>query len=357
LCVYPTWSTNGTYTVTVKNLQNNASDNVTYSINNTTTTQTSLTITTSSPLPNARVGVPYLSSILGTGGEIVGGVYRYAHRYSLSGSLPLGINGSESCDPCSMGISGTPQVAGTYAFSVTMTSGSQSVSKQFTLTVDPAYVNPIDPVRTYPLTITNPSTLPNVTVGSNSFESIGFLGVSGGPSNLNTNNYGWSITSGSLPPGLYLSASDYGEIINGVPTTIGTYRFTLSVNVSTATGSYAGSKDFILTVNPATIISPDSPLTYLTQNGVSTLRLRVGEMVQYEWGSQNVNSPSSVFTVDSPDTCGSIYPGNNTWVANTLYGSSVGTIDACQAGHTYTITYTGTKDGKSHSTQLVQVIR
>ncbi|MEX2052375.1 MAG: peptidoglycan-binding protein [Candidatus Paceibacterota bacterium] len=109
----------------------------------TSSTTTPLTITTPATLPNAKVGVPYLASIVGTGGQMNGNVYVYPHRYSRTGgSLPSGINTIEECDPCSLVITGTPQVAGTYTFTVTMTNGPQSVSKQFTLVVNPADTTP-----------------------------------------------------------------------------------------------------------------------------------------------------------------------------------------------------------------------
>ena len=93
-----------------------------------------LTITTSSPLPNAKVGNAYSTNIVASG--VVA-----PFSWSLSGTgLPPGLSLLYGDN---LGISGTPTTAGTYNFTVTITSGSststggvRTTSKQFTLTVD-----------------------------------------------------------------------------------------------------------------------------------------------------------------------------------------------------------------------------
>jgi hypothetical protein len=64
------------------------------------------------------------------------------------------------------------------------------------------------------------------------------LAASGG-----TTPYTWSITAGSLPAGLTLQAST--GVINGTPTTAGTYNFTVQVSDS-LTGT--SSKDLSITI-------------------------------------------------------------------------------------------------------------
>ncbi len=70
--------------------------------------------------------------------------------------------------------------------------------------------------------------IPNGVVGTPYSQS---LMVSGG-----TAPYAWSIESGTLPPGLSLSA---GGVISGTPTTLGTYIVT--VKVADSTGAAARS--------------------------------------------------------------------------------------------------------------------
>ena len=99
------------------------------------------------------------------------------------------------------------------------------------------------------------------------------------------------------------------------------------------------------------------PFALLIANGSlnTSLQAKVGDPMQYVWGSAGAVSASSYFTVDSnDDACGNKGGGyHNPWVASTLSGSSSGKIFACQAGHTYIITYT-VKDvaGKTASASL-----
>jgi WD40 repeat protein len=85
------------------------------------------------------------------------------------------------------------------------------------------------------LTITTSSPLAGGTVGT-AYSAT--LAASGG-----TPSYTWSITAGSLPAGLTLQAIT--GVIEGVPTTVGTYNFTVQVSDSLAATS---SKNFSITV-------------------------------------------------------------------------------------------------------------
>lgn len=84
--------------------------------------------------------------------------------------------------------------------------------------------------------------LPAGTVGSS---YNGTITVSGG-----TAPYHFSISSGSLPPGLSLGAAT--GTISGTPTQAGTFAFTLAV---TASSSLSGTQQFQITVANATPIS------------------------------------------------------------------------------------------------------
>jgi hypothetical protein len=67
------------------------------------------------------------------------------------------------------------------------------------------------------------------------------LGASGG-----SGNYSFALASGSLPPGLILS----GAVLAGVPTTAGSYAFTITATDLTYLG-LNGSQPYTLLVNPA----------------------------------------------------------------------------------------------------------
>jgi Putative Ig domain len=115
--------------------------------------------------------------------------------------LPPGLSISSSSGL----ISGTPTTAGTSSITVTATDTTgASGSASFTWTVTPA-----------PLEVTTTS-LPGATLGS-AYSAT--LAATGG-----TPPYSWSVTSGSLPPGLSLSSSG---TISGTPAEAGTYSLTI----------------------------------------------------------------------------------------------------------------------------------
>jgi hypothetical protein len=120
--------------------------------------------------------------------------------YSATG-LPAGLSISSSSGL----ISGTPTTAGTSSITVTATDTTgASGSASFTWTVTPA-----------PLEVTTTS-LPGATLGS-AYSAT--LAATGG-----TPPYSWSVTSGSLPPGLSLSSSG---TISGTPAEAGMYSLTI----------------------------------------------------------------------------------------------------------------------------------
>lgn len=103
-----------------------------------------LTITNISPLPNAKVGNNYFYNFSASGGT---GSYDWA---LYQGPVPQGMSfstvlpecadttpNSSSCQPTFV-LSGTPTYAYTYRPTVQVTSGGQTIKKQFTLTVDPS---------------------------------------------------------------------------------------------------------------------------------------------------------------------------------------------------------------------------
>lgn len=96
----------------------------------------------------------------------------------------------------------------------------------------------------------SPATVPNGTVGAAYNQNIS---ASGG-----TSPYSYSLTAGSLPPGILLSNSGS---LSGTPTTTGTFNFTIT---ATDSNSCTGSRNYSITINPAACNFPDSSLA----NGV-----------------------------------------------------------------------------------------
>jgi uncharacterized protein with beta-barrel porin domain len=82
-----------------------------------------------------------------------------------------------------------------------------------------------------------------------------------------TSPYTYAITSGTLPPGLNLSANG---TLSGTPTTEGAYSFTITAtDSSTGTGPYTGSLSYSGTINPETPTAADH--SAVTSTGDSTV--------------------------------------------------------------------------------------
>ena len=153
-----------------------------------------ITITTLT-LPSVLVGDSYLQSVQATGGN-------GPLTWSVSaGSLPTGV----SIDGSSGGMSGQTTQTGTFTFTITVSDGLVSASREYTVTVIPRLS----------LAPANPQ-LPDAPLGSPYAVQFTATGGTGGP-------YTFSLPDPSfqLPPGLSLNAST-GQV-TGTPTTTGTY--------------------------------------------------------------------------------------------------------------------------------------
>ena len=173
---------------------------------------TPLSITTTG-LGGGALGQSYSATLTATGGTSP-----YIWLVS-NGVLPVGLN----LNPSTGIIAGVPSVAGTSTISIKAVDvNGLTAASQYSLTISSA-------------TITiSPSTIGGAVSGG-TFSST--LVASGG-----TAPYGWTITSGALPPGLTLSAST-GTIAGTVTAgTTGTYGFTVRATDSfgsSSTASYA----------------------------------------------------------------------------------------------------------------------
>lgn len=164
------------------------------------------TIDCNSP-PQGSVGAPYSHQITASGGTPP-----YSFQI-LMGALPDGL----TLDPNTGVIQGTPTLQGTFIFTVRVTdANSLTADVQCSITIVAGVV---------PLTADCLSP-PAATFGVPYFHQIQ---ASGG-----TPPYTFTITSGSLPPGLTLNSVT--GVISGVPTQTGTFNFTIQVTVSDTSG-------------------------------------------------------------------------------------------------------------------------
>lgn len=161
-----------------------------------------LVLTTSS-LPAATEGVSYSTTLAASGGTA-------PYNWSVTlGSLPAGL----TLNPSTGVISGTPTAGGKYFFTVQVSdaqSPSATHAKELSIVV---HLPPLTP-----LTITTTA----VAGGKINTAYSQTLAASGG-----LMPYRWSISAGSLPPGLTLNTTT--GVISGTPTRRGTFTFTVRV--------------------------------------------------------------------------------------------------------------------------------
>jgi hypothetical protein len=147
-------------------------------------------------LPAATVGVPYAQSFTPTGGD---GTYVFSQP---SGAPPPGVSVSTTG-----AIAGTPTAAGTFRFTVRVTSGARLIEKLITLFVDTVSLD------------LSPTSLSDATVNSSYNQA---LVASGGKA-----PYQFQVSAGSLPPGIVLGQAG---VLSGTPTASGAFAFSVLVN-------------------------------------------------------------------------------------------------------------------------------
>lgn len=193
-----------------------------------TLTVGTIVFTTQPALPTAVANSAYSTTVAVSGG---------ASPYSWSasaGTLPAGLSLSSSTTS-QVTISGTPTTAGGAFFTLKATdSGGRNVSQVFTMGV-------------FGITTTAAS---QTWYSASSYELP--LSTTGGVGQTQ-----WSVTSGTLPPGTTLSSS--AATIFGVPTTNGTYPFTVTATDS-GTPSVSTSVAITIIVKPGVHITTQSAL-------------------------------------------------------------------------------------------------
>jgi predicted outer membrane repeat protein len=182
---------------------------------------------TSSPspggLPSAQDGVLYSQQFSASNGTA-------PYTYTYSGSLPSGISLSTSGM-----LSGTPTSTGSYSFNLTITDSNKIVG-----------------ILGYTLPVSAPTM--QVTSSAGNPTSVAYGGTYSGQFTANggTAPYTYSISSGSLPPGLSISPTT--GAVTGSTTQAGNYSFTVSaMDSSTGSGSpFSAQVSFSITVTQLT---------------------------------------------------------------------------------------------------------
>ena len=179
-----------------------------------------LTISTSSPLPDGKVGASYSQML-----SITGGATPYVWSV-IGGNLPGGI----SLNTSSGVLSGTPTAATGSSFTVEVVDKNKaSTTKTFSLTIAGSASG---------LRITSSSTLPGGTVGM-PYSYV--LTAAGG-----TPPYSWALAGGTLPADVVVNAES--GALTGSPGNAGSFAFTVRV---TDRSSATADQSFQLTVGSA----------------------------------------------------------------------------------------------------------
>ncbi|WP_343699564.1 putative Ig domain-containing protein [Caulobacter sp.] len=180
-----------------------------------------------SSLPTPLLNTAYSQTITGSGGTS-------PYTFAISaGSLPTGLslNGSTGV------ISGTPNVAGAYSYTIRATdAGSQSNTRAYSGTIAAALAVTPTPL---PVPVLNQAYSQTVT-------------ANGGTAPVT-----FSVSAGSLPTGLSLNSTT--GAITGTPTASGAYSFTIQAtdnNSATATQAYSGTIVAAVTITTATLPTP-----------------------------------------------------------------------------------------------------
>jgi hypothetical protein len=233
--------------------------------------------------PVGTVGSPYSFAFTGAGGCGPALPYQYS---LIGGSLPPGLTLASSGQ-----VSGTPTNAGGWSFWVNLSdqnppSASWCVpadaQREFTITINgagsPAPGPGPGPAPAPVLSITT-SSLPMATVGATYSTTLSASGGSGTKT--------WTVTAGSLPAGLSLSANG---VVSGTPTAQGTASFTANVSA----GGASSQRQFSLGVAAGLEIA--APATTVAEVAVPlTIELdATGGSAPYRWELTQGSLPTHV---------------------------------------------------------------
>jgi hypothetical protein len=195
-------------------------------------------------LPPGTINAPYSTTF-----EILGGTPPYSvaqiENSSYNGFLPLGLTlNTAAAATGNFTVSGTP-----------LENGNQNGDYDPVFKITDGSVAPNTLVRNNYFTINNVAggisinnnlDLGSVTVGRNYSNQLTACCVA---------NYIWSVTGGSLPAGVTLSASG---LLSGAPTTAGTYTFLIKA-ADAAGAASPGYRQFTLNVTPISITTNSLP--------------------------------------------------------------------------------------------------
>jgi hypothetical protein len=261
---------------------------------------TPLSITTTS-LPSGQVGAAYSTALAASGGTT-------PYTWSLtSGTLPAGLTLKSTTGA----ITGTPTAsasATSLTFTVTdSTNPAQTANVTLALTIAPATLSVVT------------TSLPSGQVGS---VYSATLAATGG-----TQPYTWSITNGTLPAGLSLSAS--AGTVTGTPTAAAAASLTFKVTDS-GSPAQASTANLTLTVTSNGTVSISPRAAGLTVNQTLSVTATTNDPAGVNWTlspsggsvSPTTSMTGVAVTVTAPPTAG-VYTLTATSVSDSTRSASI----------------------------------
>ena len=227
-------SASGTFNFTVTATDNNGvTGSAAYSIN------VALAPITLAPttLPNGTNGTAYSQTVTASGGTGAGFTYAVT-----AGALPGGL----SLNTSSGAITGTPNAAGSYNFTITATdNGSNTGSQAYSMTINPGVVLTVNPT--------------SLTAGTNGTAYSATISATGGTGT----GYTFAVTGGSLPGGLTLASNG---TLSGTPNAAGSYNFTVT---ATDSAGNTGVRTYPMTINPGVVLTVNPTSLTAGTNGTA----------------------------------------------------------------------------------------
>ncbi|MGH9631068.1 MAG: putative Ig domain-containing protein, partial [Bryobacteraceae bacterium] len=219
-------------------------------------------ITSPSELPDAPVGQSYSFTL-----QAIDGTPPYKWSV-IEGALPTGL----SLNAETGAIQGTPTQVGQREFAIRVADAEDVDEKEFSIEVQGSSA----------IVITTASPLPQGTVGTMYSHTFA---ASGGISLL----YNWTVETGSLPPGLMLSAAG---VLSGTPSAAGDFTFSIRVRDLV---NQSEPKQFAVRIMGVVSISTASPLPEGTINTPYSQTLAAsGGIPPYNWTITSGSLPAGL---------------------------------------------------------------